>query len=242
MRDIGCGDGDFVTIFAGVAGAADVAWAARDGHGGGLHEAEIARGRRQSGQHVCGFWALQREERRIGQRFQTHGLRQVAGDMRAVDLVARRVEDEAQCAVRAGFGGARHHQVVDDAAVCIEQLRVALLAGRDAGDVGGHQGFERVRDGLVTAVHRPQDGLAHVTDVEQPRLRARPEVFFDDSAGVLHGHFIASKRNYAGAEAHVLGIERRAFGLRRRGFAFGHGWLSGVKRKCAYESPLCRGT
>jgi hypothetical protein len=80
------------------------------------------------------------------------------------------------------------HQVVEDAALVVQQQAVALLVHAQADHVHRHQRFER--GGGVGA---DQLQLAHVRDVEQAGALARLLVLGDQAALVLHRHRIAGK-------------------------------------------------
>ena len=67
--------------------------------------------------------------------------------------------------------------------------------------VGGHgpgHGLE------ARAFH---EALAHVRDVEQAGVLARPIVLGEDAGGVLHRHVIAGEGHHASAELHVFVVE-----------------------------------
>ncbi len=133
---------------------------------------------------------------------------------REVDGLSRGVDDEPQRAVRAGRAG--HHQVVDDAAVVVEQLGIALAAGSETEDVGGAERFEKGRDGCM--IGALDQRLAHVRDVEQPSRFAGVEVLGEDARRILDRHVVAGERRDARAELDVQGVER---GLLVRGFVHG---------------------
>ena len=59
--------------------------------------------------------------------------------VREVGVLAGGVDHEQEM-----IAGACHHQIVEDAAAIVGELRVALLAGLEARDVGRHQGLERL--------------------------------------------------------------------------------------------------
>ena len=82
--------------------------------------------------------------------------------MRLVRGLAGGVDHQEQVAAEI-----RHHQIVEDAAAVIGELRVALPARRNAKDVLRHQPLQRQRRVLDLAGFRPQLDLAHMRDVEQ---------------------------------------------------------------------------
>src|SRR4051794_24126262 len=100
---------------------------------------------------------------------------------------------------------ARHHQVVENAAIPVEKLRVALAPGRERGNVGRHQRLE-----LPRRIRPGQHRLAHMRDIEQPRLLARMQMLRDNPSFVLDRHRIAGERHHARALRHVQLIEGRS--------------------------------
>ena len=71
----------------------------------------------------------------------------------------------------------RHHQVVENAAIGIGELRIALPPGCHGHDVLRHQPFQRQRCVLDLAGFRAQRELAHMRDVEQAGRTSRVLVF-----------------------------------------------------------------
>jgi len=72
----------------------------------------------------------------------------------------------------------RHHQIVENAAITIGELRVALPPGRDSCDVPcGTSRSSASAASLDLAGLRPQRELAHMRDVEQAGCAARVLVF-----------------------------------------------------------------
>ncbi len=86
----------------------------------------------------------------------------MAAQMRLVLGLAGGVDHQKQVAAEI-----RHHQVVEDAAGIIGELRVALPARRHAENVLRHQPLQRQGGVLDLAGFRPQRDLAHMRDVEQ---------------------------------------------------------------------------
>ena len=109
-----------------------------------------------------GFRPLQRDQRAIGQRLDHANIRQIGAQMRLVLGLAGGVDHDKQMAAEI-----RHHQVVENAAGGIGELRVALPAGGDADNVLRHQPLQRQGGILDLAGFRPQRDLAHMRDVEQ---------------------------------------------------------------------------
>ncbi len=195
-------------VLPGVAGSRDVAVEVADTGAGRLHEAE-PRGRRALRRHDPGSGRpLHGKQRPLGRRLQSHAGGQAARDVGIVHLLARGVDDQEQPAVLIGRRRPRHHQVVDDAAVLVEQLGIALLAGPKPANVGGHECLQRRRRGRV--IRPGQKRLPHVRDIEQAGLRARVQMLLQDAQRVLHGHLVAGERHHLGAERHVQLVERGA--------------------------------
>ena len=82
--------------------------------------------------------------------------------MRLVLGLAGGVDDQKQMVAEI-----RHHQIVENAAVVIGELGVALPSRRNRHDVLRHQPLQRQRGILDLAGFRPQRELAHMRDVEQ---------------------------------------------------------------------------
>ena len=98
-----------------------------------------------------------------------------AAMMRGSRLLAGGVDDEVEARQARRVGGPRHHQVIDDAALLVEQLRVALLARLQSEDVRWNESLQRRRHAVVVATPpgspgpyarrrtaRPRRGYAHV--------------------------------------------------------------------------------
>src|SRR3954449_10442099 len=133
--------------------------------------------------------------------------RQMRADMGVVALLGRGVDDKEKLALLERVGGPRHHQVVEDAAALVEELGVALLPGLEVQDVGRDERLERLRGRRV--IRPDQRRLAHVRDVEEPGVLARPEMLGEDAGLILHRHVVAGKRHHPRVERQVLGMERR---------------------------------
>jgi hypothetical protein len=126
-----------------------------------------------------------------------------------VILLPRGVDDNVEPAIHARVGRAGDHQIVDDAAILVQQLRVTLLARFKRPDVGRNQRFHCACGG--GEVRATEERLSHVGDVEQTGLAARVVVFGDDACGVLHRHFVAGERHHACAERNVGAVKRGVF-------------------------------
>jgi hypothetical protein len=129
------------------------------------------------------------------------------GELSPVFVDAGGVDDEEEFA----FAGAIGDEVVDDAAVVIEEEGVVAVAGGEAGDVVGEGVIE---EGF--GVGAIDDDLAHVGDVEDANVLA-DGVVFGHKAGILDGHFPAGEGDQAGSEGEVVLVEGGALEI------FGHG-------------------
>lgn len=103
---------------------------------------------------------------------------------------------------------ARDHQIVENAAVFSQQLRITLLQGRKTQKVGGDQGLHGL--GRTFKTLGRNEALPHVRHVEQARVFARPGVFAENSCGVLHRHFVAGERHHSGLERNMRIVKRCA--------------------------------
>ena len=129
-----------------------------------------------------------------------HTWRKQFGNVCAINLFTRRIEDEEQFTVLASIGKPRDHQIVDDAATIIQELCVALLAWTQAEYIARNQCFQCRANGFVPRISGDKVCLAHVADVEQAGVHRSPCVLFDYAARVLHRHFVACELNHARAE------------------------------------------
>lgn len=191
----GCGGEEFVAVLASVAGAAEDFPGCEGGD-------VIARwegfGGEEFGENGGGFGAL---------------------DGEAGPLVGLVLEGDAGCEVffhpcvilgdhggvddeEVGvFGGAVGDEVVDDAAVLVEEEGVVALAGGEFFEVVGEDGVKP-----CGGVFAGDDDLAHVGDVEDAGFLADGGVLAEDGA-VLDGHVPAGEGDEAGAEGQVGGFE-----------------------------------
>ena len=218
LKPVGRGGGgheEFEAVFAGVAGAAEPheafggiagddgvflgvggVWAeegSEDGAAFGTLDGEAGAGGAEVGEFDEGFGV---------------GLLGVeGGELGPVFGDAGGVDDEEECV----WIGAIGDEVVDDAAVFVEEESVVALAGGEAGDVVGEGVIEEGFGAGAT-----DDELAHVGDVEDADVLA-DGVVFGHEAGVLDGHFPTGEGDQAGSEGEVIFVERGALEI------FGHG-------------------
>ena len=149
----------------------------------------------------------------------TQAVGEMRAQMRLVLGLAGGVDDQEQMVAEI-----RHHQVVENAAVVIGELRVALPARRNRHDVLRHQPLQRQRRVLDLAGFRPQRELAHMRDVEQAGGRARVQVFLQHAGRILHRHLVAGERNHA--------CRRAPHGARATGCVSGE-----IRRAPAFRDP-----
>jgi CBS-domain-containing membrane protein len=99
---------------------------------------------------------------------------------------------------------ARHHQIVENAAAVIEQLRVADSVKRMRGDVGRRQLLEAFR-----RFGSFEERLTHMRDVEEAGSGARMQMLSENAGRILHRHVIAGEGNHARAKLDVQRVKRR---------------------------------
>ena len=85
------------------------------------------------------------------------------------------------------------HQVVFDAALIIEQIRVLLQADRPALEVDRECGFEFALQGGAITIACPNAQLPHVRDIKQASLLAGVQVLGFESGWILDRHVVAGK-------------------------------------------------
>ena len=94
----------------------------------------------------------------------------------------------------------RHHQVVDDPTIGVQQLRVSLPAGQEIADITWDQPLERGGHCLVATVFGYENSLSHVADIENPCILPRPHVLLQNPERVLDRHLVTGEWNHLGAE------------------------------------------
>ena len=104
-------------------------------------------------------------------------------------------------------GGRVDHEIVDDAAVLVEQLRVALPSGREVEKVGGTDLLERGRNRCVVGGFDQR--LPHMRNIEQPGALTRAQMLGEDASWKLDRHIVAGERRHARAKLDMQGMERR---------------------------------
>ena len=179
------------------------------------HEGHLGRALAMAGEHLGRLRPLEGDERAMIGAHQAHALRQARRDVGEILVLARRVDDQHQDAVLGLVGRARHHQIVENAALLVEELGVALAAGGEVQDIGRHEGFERLRGRRMVRPH--EESLAHMRHVEEAGAGARVEMLGEHARRVLHRHVVSREGHHAGAERHMGAVQRRR--LQRRGAA-----------------------
>ena len=106
------------------------------------------------------------------------------------------------CAGRAG-----DHEVVDDSAIFVEKLGIALAAWSEVEKIRGAERFKKARDGRVAGALDQR--LTHVRNVEQPSRLAGVEVLGEDPGRILDRHVVARERRHARAELDMQRVKRR---------------------------------
>ena len=99
----------------------------------------------------------------------------------------------------------RDHQIIENAAFLIENLRVTLLAWRKPQNISRHNFFHGA--GSFFKIAADDETLPHVGNIKQPGVFARPIMFGHHAGWILHRHFIASKRHKLGAQGFMGLIE-----------------------------------
>ena len=138
-------------------------------------------------------------------RFRLIGQRR---DTLKIHILARRIDHQSQHAFAEFRFAARHHQVVDDAAVVVEQLRIALLTRLQLDKRRGHELLKKRCHGLMVLVGRDEIGLPHVRNVKEPSLLPRPQVLLHDAHGIVNGHLVTREQHHLGSGRNVALIER----------------------------------
>ena len=165
-------------------------------------------------------------------------------DMRIILLLAGRIDDKDQHTVIWWISRARHHQIIENTALRIQELRIALLAWHEIENIGGNQRFQRPRNGFVSTIRRHQQGLAHMRDIEQASTLACPIVLSHDPSWILHGHVIAGKADHLATGRHMGVVQ---WCLQQRDIGISHGApqdreKATLFRQDACQRPLCRWT
>ncbi len=223
---LGGGHGDLEAVLARVAAARHIAVAAGDLEPPAGHEHQRCRAGREPRERRSGLRALQGEQRLVGQGDDLAAAADAFLDVGDVAGLAGAVHDHEQV-----VAAVHEHQVVDDAALVVQQQAVALLVQAEADHVHGDEGLEG-RGGVGAC----EAQLAHVGDVEQAGGLPRVQVFGHQTGGVLHGHGVAGEGHHAGPEFEVQRVQRR--GVQGGGFG-GHGrsGLSGEQGRTTRVPP-----
>ena len=204
-----------------------------------LHERHVRRRRCDAGHHRACFRPLQRQQCIIVGARELRAVARMRGNARKVLLLGPGIDDDIEHALPMLLGRARHHQVVEDAAVLVEQQGELLFARRQAAHIGADQRLENVRNLLVrirpAQLRQGQEARTHVADVEQTGVAARPVVLGHDPFGILHRHVVAAELDHASAQLHMQRMERRL--LERTIRAFRHFGLRQVRAIAFATTP-----
>jgi hypothetical protein len=153
--------GDFKTVFAGVAAARHIQVSAVHIKSSAGHEHQFFDTRQQALQSGHGLWALQGQQGAVKLRRDGAAAANALLDVGQIAVFAGTVDDHKNIAT-VGHIAVHEHQVVDDAALVIEQQAVALFVHAQAHHVHRHQALEG-----GCRVWPAQAQLAHVRDIEQ---------------------------------------------------------------------------
>ena len=115
--------------------------------------------------------------------------------MRFVLGLAGSIDHEEQVAAEI-----RHHQIVENAAILVGKLRVALPPRRNRHDVLRHQPFQRQR-GVRTLPDFGRSTIWPICETSNRPAEAGMQMFPQHAGGVLHWHFIAGERHHLAAAA-----------------------------------------
>ncbi len=86
------------------------------------------------------------------------------GNMSKVGFFGSGVDNEKEPLAPGFVIEPRHHQIVENMPIAIEQLRIAHPPWRKGGDVARHERFQAAR-----GMRSRENGLAHVRNIEQAR-------------------------------------------------------------------------
>ena len=151
---------------------------------------------------IGGQRALQRQQRAVGARRQRRDALQLFRDIGEVAFLGAGIDHQIE---RRLAGQAREHEIVLDGARIVQQQAVALHASfrpTTSAGVTRSSAFARIGAG--------EKRLAHMRDIEQARLVAGVQMFFQHAGGILHRHLIAGERHHLAAQLEMQGMQRRA--------------------------------
>ena len=117
-----------------------------------------------------------------------------------VDSATRGIGDHEQTLAHAA-----DDQVVEDAALCVGEHRVAKVARGQPGDIARHQPLQR-----LSRARAADQRLAHVRHIEQRRGRTAVPMLRHDAARVLHRQRPAGEVDQFAAQLDVKVVERSA--------------------------------
>ena len=200
-------------VFAGIAAARHRERLAAIGKLPALHELQFCAARKVGRQHLLRLRPLQRKQHTvIGPR--QHGLAgQRALENAPVLILHRAVDDDIELALAIFLIRTGDDQVIEDAAVIVQQHGQPRLSRLQPANVGGHQRLDQRRNLLMRRSVPPRAGgereqaRPHMAHVEQPGLGPRPEVLVLHAGRKLHRHLIAREGHELGAEFHMQGMQ-----------------------------------
>src|SRR5215467_6125609 len=102
-----------------------------------------------------------------------------------------------------------NHQIVQNPAGLVREHRIALPSLREAHDINWDQLFERASGIFQASRSGPQRDLPHMRNVEQASGSTSMQMLAQNTAGILHRHFIARERDHSRAAFDMEAIEWR---------------------------------
>ncbi len=199
---------DLDAVLARVAGARDMGPDAVDGEVERGHELQAREFGRQGGDGGDRLRPLHRDEGEVVCNLERDAGRQMRPHMGVVGILAGGVHHQIEPVLVARMAKAGDHQILENAAFGIGELRIALLAGLQRQHIGRHELLEGRSGRLELAVGGDEEALAHVADVEQAGMFARPVVLGQNTGRVLHRHVITGEGHHLGAKLDMQGMKR----------------------------------
>jgi len=212
-------------IFTGVTTAGDEQRSALPFKRLARHKNQFFNTRYQLRQSIARLWALQRQQGLLGQGNDLATRANVLLNVRDVSRFARTIDHHKNIVTAVD-----KHQVVQDAALLVQQQTVALFAHRQTHHIDRHEALKR-----CSCIGPDQTQLAHVRHIKQAGGVARVFVFGHQAQRVLHRHAVASERHHARAQGDVQIVEWcfEKFGVRQKGLhAKHHLHLADEKEPC----------
>jgi len=164
-----------------------------------MHEGEFARAGEQPRNHGGGLGPLHRDQRPVVGAGQCGEPARRSLNEGEVALLRPGIDDDVEPALTARRNRPADHQVIDNAALVVEQEGVADLTGLQGRDIAADQRLyhRRYRAMIGLAITRGrvqgQEGRPHMRDVEDAGVLAGPEVLFQHPVAVLDRHLVAAE-------------------------------------------------